>query len=114
LSQGRALLGARPLRRDEWAPRGRDDVKWRWGDLALDIPKALLVDFARAVGKNVQELLRYRDVAAAWPAERRVAASWSAHRELQNIDERFDVIAPGMTERHARGVIGKRPSDQKS
>jgi hypothetical protein len=42
-----------------------------------------------------------------------VAASWSAHRDLKDMPNRFELIMPGMTVRQAALAAGKKPIDAK-
>lgn len=113
VERGRALLGAPPLGRASKATAGPSDPKWALGDLLAHVPDSLLARYAVEIGANEGELRRLRDVAAKWPATRRVAASWSAHRDLKDHAERFSLIRPGMTVREAAEAAGKQPIDAK-
>jgi Family of unknown function (DUF6192) len=49
--------------------------------------------YADEIGINVHTLLAYRHVATAWPADKRVAGvSWSIHKALDALPDRFEVI----------------------
>ena len=111
----RVLLEAPALSRAEKAKSGPSDPKWAVGDLLREVPDHLLGRVASELGVSESELRRYRDVAAAWPPEHRVAASWSAHRDLKDLPvaRRYDAIRPGMTVRQAAEVAGKKPIDAK-
>lgn len=113
LERGRALLGAPSLSRKEKAQRGPEDPKWKLGDLLLEIPEHLVDRFALLLGEEKGALHRLREVAQKWPAEQRVCASWSAHRDLKDHPERFSLIRPGMSVREAAEAAGKKPIDAK-
>jgi hypothetical protein len=118
LARGRAILTARPdLRRNEQASRGLENPRWAWGDLLLEVPEALLDLLADDLGPAVSSIRShfrsYREVAAKWPPAQRVAASWTAHRELKDCEARFDFLRPGMTMRDAAAMAGKKPLDAK-
>ncbi|MGA4540889.1 DUF6192 family protein [Uniformispora flossi] len=54
----------------------------------------ILDRYADEIGINVHTLIGYRHVSAAWPAEHRAAdVSWSIHRALDAVDDRFHLIA---------------------
>lgn len=109
----RELMTAPPLTRAEKSSHGQADPKWALGDLMLEIPEHRMGSYAVDVSTPESELRRYRDVAERWPVEHRVAASWSAHRDLKDLPERFEVIRPGMTVRQAAEAAGKKPIDAK-
>lgn len=111
LKRGGTALDSPPLRRGEKSLRGTDDPKWKLGDLALEIPEPLVDAFAQALGEDKGSLRRLLDVSRKWPPERRVAASWSAHRELKDHPSRFSLIYPGMSVRAAAEAAGKGPID---
>jgi hypothetical protein len=113
VERGRALVGAPPLSRGDKAKRGLEDPKWAIGDLLLEVPESLIQPFATELGQDTQAFRLYRAVAAAWPVGSRVAASWTAHRELMHDHTRFEIIKPGMTMREARVVAGKKRIDAK-
>lgn len=113
LERGRSLAAAPPLSRAEKSRCGRTDPKWALGDLLLDIPEHRLGSFSAALGKKESELRRLREVASRWPSTHRVDASWSAHRDLKDHDQRFDLIHAGMTVREAAEAAGKQPIDAK-
>src|SRR5690349_21580762 len=54
---------------------------------------------AKEIGHGLTggRLKSYRDVSAAWPDGTRVDASWTTHRTLAKIENRFELIKPGMT-----------------
>ena len=110
---GRAILSAPRLGRAERASSGPSDEKFALGDLFLGVEDEQLEWLAGRLGHNLTGagLRSYREVAAAWPPEKRVAASWTTHRTLKNAPDRFDVIKPGMTLRQAQQAIGKQPAD---
>lgn len=112
LERGRVLVDAPPLSRADKSKRGPEDAKWALGDLMLEIPDHRVEAYARELGEERASTLRqYREVASRWPRERRVAASWTAHRELKDHPDRFALIVPGMTMRAAAEAAGKRPID---
>jgi hypothetical protein len=87
------------------------DLKWRWGDLAVEVPVEALRKFAIELEVDYDALRSYRNVAAAWPPDRRVAnTSWTVHRELLTADNQH-AIRPNMTLREARAAIGRTPID---
>lgn len=108
-------MDAPALSRAEKAKSGPADPKWAIGDLLLEIPDHLLGRIAGELGEAEGELRRYREVAGAWPSEYRVAASWSAHRDLKElpVPRRYETIRPGMTVREAAELAGKKPIDAK-
>lgn len=105
------LLAAPPLRRSEKATRGPQDPKFALGDYLLAIPSQFVDLLADAVGGDVGQLRIARDVADKIPPERRVAASWTVHRDLRH---RPELLADGLTVRDATAVAGKDPIDEKS
>jgi hypothetical protein len=108
VAAGRALVDEDALR------------PWRYGDLALEAAPIgggkradKLAKWAAEVGwdrldRSMDTLINYRGVAAAWPAERRVDASWTAHQRLASHPERFELIKPGMTVDEAERLVAKR------
>lgn len=111
---GRSIIAATRLGGGETA----GDEKFLLGDLLLaagGLNDEELEKLASALGHGlkVSSLKSYRDVAAAWPEERRVAASWTAHRTLARHEKRFELIQPGMTLRGAQQAAGGRTSDVK-
>lgn len=110
---GRGYLAAPQLSRAEKSSNGQSDPKWALGDLLTNVPDHFIGKFASEVGASESELRRYRDVAERWPIECRVAASWSAHRDLKDVADRFEKIRPGMTVREAAEAAGKKPIDAK-
>src|SRR4051812_33399223 len=114
VGKGRALAGAPPLGRADKSKLGLSDPKWALGDLLLnEVPLADIGRFAKMIGRSEGELRRLRDVAEKWPAQERQAASWSAHRDLKDLPDRFENIRPGMTVREAAEAAGKKPIDAK-
>ena len=113
VERGRAIVGASPLSRGEKSTKGTSDPKWALGDLLAEVPDQLISRLAEDLGRSEGELRRLKDVAAKWPAECRVAASWSAHRDLKDVPNRFELIFPGMTVRESAVAAGKRPIDAK-
>ncbi|MBA2706870.1 MAG: hypothetical protein H0U59_03590 [Gemmatimonadaceae bacterium] len=113
LERGRALLASPPLSRADKSKNGLADPKWGLGDLLLEVPEPLVARVAGELGKSESEFRRYREVASRWPADRRVQASWSAHRDLKDHDDRFELIHPDMTVREAALAAGKKPIDAK-
>ncbi len=109
------LVDAPELSRAEKSKSGPADPKWAIGDLLTEVPDHLLGRVAGELGETESELRRYRDVAAAWPSEYRVAASWSTHRDLKDlpVPRRYETIRPGMTVREAAVLAGKKPIDAK-
>lgn len=77
----------------------------------------MLDRFADAIGINVLTLLAYRHVSTAWPPEKRAeGVSWSIHRALDALDDRFDLIinpprgVEQWTEDKALSYAGRLPS----
>lgn len=110
---GRAILSAPRLGRAQQAALGPTDHKFALGDLLSDVEDDELEQLADALGDNLTaaNLKSYREVARAWPPDQRVGASWTVHRTLKNLANRFDVIKPGMTLREAQVASGKTPAD---
>lgn len=110
---GRAIMAAPRLGRSERVSLGPQDEKFALGDLLSDVEDDKLEPLAKAIGHNLSaaNLKSYRDVARAWPPDQRVAASWTAHRTLKNLANRFEVIRPGMKLRDAVVATGKNPAD---
>ncbi|CAM5666784.1 hypothetical protein KAURM247S_03983 [Kitasatospora aureofaciens] len=122
----------------QWArfvKQGRDlveeesRVQFRLGDLTLKMVPVqrpgnhtrgvfpVLDRFADAIGINVHTLLGYRHVSTAWPPEKRAeGVSWSIHRALDALDDRFDLITnpprgvDQWTEDKALSYAGRLPS----
>ncbi|MDH6711374.1 hypothetical protein P3T27_008132 [Kitasatospora sp. MAA19] len=91
--------------------QGRDlveegsSIQFRLGDLTLKMIPALgreagnrgvfmvLDRFADEIGINVHTLIEYRHQSTAWPPDKRApGVSWSIHRSLDAVEDRFDVI----------------------
>jgi hypothetical protein len=104
------------------------DLKWHWVDLVaevepLDVPGKgtgghdRLRKWAEEIGwfgaeRAFETLLNYRQIARAWPADRRrQGASFTAHAELRSHPERFTVIKDGMSAGQARKAAGTRPRE---
>jgi hypothetical protein len=71
---------------------------------------------ADTIGINVHTLLGYRHVAAAWPPDKRAPeVSWSIHKALDALEDRFELIhnpPPGVerwTEDKALSYAGRLP-----
>lgn len=111
VESGRALADAPRLSRADAAKRGPEDPKWALGDLAATVPEEHLDRFSKEIGVSPSDVRAYRRVAVEWPPEHRVAASWTAHRELKDHDERFLLIQPGMSMRKAAEAAGKAAID---
>lgn len=92
---------------------GPEDEKFALGDLVSDVTDDQLDRLANEIDHNLTgaSLRSYREVARAWPRDKRVAASWTAHRTLMNSPDRFDIIQPRMTLRQAQKATGKNPAD---
>lgn len=113
LEQVRTQLVAPPLPRSAKARARLKDPKWVIGDLLQGVPDHLLSRMASKLEQSEGDFRRYREVAEAWPIEHRVAASWSAHRDLKDVSapRRYELIRPGMTVRQAMRAAGKRQPD---
>ena len=113
VESGRAIMGGPRLGRAQRASLGPEDEKFALGDLISDVADDQLDQLAHQIGHNLTagNLRSYREVARAWPPDKRVAASWTAHRTLMNSPDRFDIIQPGMTLRQAQKATGKNPAD---
>jgi hypothetical protein len=114
--------------------RNMNDTKWEMGDLLLEVfpleewgrchvgvknirrqPHvekflAALREFADRIkyDGDIFTLVTYRYVSISWPLEKRVNASWTAHRVLSSHDRRFTVLKPGMRVMEARILAGHR------
>jgi hypothetical protein len=108
---GARLLAAPPLRRSEQASCGPNDPKFALGDFLAGLPVQYLERLAEQLGRDPAQFRIYREVAEKIPAERRVAASWTVHRELR---DRPDLLAAGLTLRTAAALLGKKPIDSKA
>ena len=106
-------MSASRLGRAQRTSLGAEDEKFALGDLLSDVEDDQLEQLADDIGSDLTAagLKSYREVARAWPLDQRVAASWTAHRTLKNLPNRFDVIKPGMTLRQAQRATGKEPAD---
>jgi hypothetical protein len=113
VESGRAIMAAPRLGRAQRVSLGPQDEKFALGDLLSDVEDDQLERLARGIGHNLTAatLKSYREVAGAWPSAQRVAASWTVHRTLKNLADRFDVIQPGMTLREAQIASGRTPAD---
>ena len=116
VESGRSIMAAPRLSRAEQVTRGPEDFKFTLGDLLAngdDLDDERLNELAEQIGFNLtgQNLKSYREVARAWPPEQRVAASWTVHRTLKKMPDRFERIEPSMTLREAQVVTGKTPAD---
>ncbi|MBD0743006.1 DUF6192 family protein [Streptomyces sp. CBMA152] len=79
-------------------------IQFRLGDLTLkmvpSVPNGgnrgvfiVLDRYADEIGINVHTLLGYRHVAIAWPPDKRAdGLSWSIHKALDAMNDRFDLI----------------------
>lgn len=109
-------MAAPRLGRTEQVTRGPEDFKFGLGDLLAgddDLDNEAFEWLAREIGHNLTSanLKSYREVARAWPREKRIAASWTVHRTLKNADNRFELVQPGMKLREAQVATGKTPAD---
>jgi hypothetical protein len=114
VESGRAIMEAPPrLSRAQRVLLGPEDEKFALGDLLCGVEEGQFGQLADEIGHNLTaaNLKSYRDVAQAWPPEQRAAASWTVHRTLKNMPNRFGVIKPGMTLREAQVATGKNPAD---
>lgn len=113
VESGRAIMAAPRLSRSQRVSLGPEDEKFALGDLMHDVEDGQLEGLAAAIDSNLtaSTLKSYREVARAWPTAHRVAASWTVHRTLKNLENRFEVIRPGMTLREAVVATGKNPAD---
>jgi hypothetical protein len=114
VESGQRILAASRL---AGTPQASSAEKFDLGDLLVeeDVADAQLGELAEAIGFAVtaNSLKSYRDVARAWPVDRRVEASWTTHRTLAKSADRFDLIKPNMTLREAQTALGGRPADAK-
>ncbi|MBW1597250.1 DUF6192 family protein [Streptomyces sp. JJ38] len=104
----------------QWARyvrQGRDlveeesQIQFKLGDISLKMVASGARDsgvfrvmdrYADLIGINVHTLLGYRHVAHAWPKQhRQPGVSWSIHRALDALEDRFEVIQnpPGGADR---------------
>lgn len=113
LEDAARIRSAQPLGSDLKDCRG--DWKWHLGDYVLEnVPVALRDQFAKAMGINKSNLAGYVFTAKQWPQpERRPTVSWTVHRDLAKLTDRFDVIHDKMSVRDAARARG-RSIDQKA
>lgn len=111
LERGARLLAAPPLRRNDQSALGPRDPKFALGDFLLGVPSQYVEPLAEALHANPGQFRIYRDVAEMVPLERRVAASWTVHRDLR---DRPDLLQNGLTVRRAGALLGKPPIDGKA
>jgi len=111
IEEGARLLAVPPLRRRVVSTRGPEDKKFALGDFLLSLPVEYVDRLAAALGQEPSTFRAYRDVADKVSPERRVAAAWSAHRDLK---DRPELLEPGMTVRQAARLAGKKPIDSKA
>lgn len=104
------LLAAPPLRRNEMSTRRPEDPKFALGDFLAGIPVSHLDVFANELGQDAGQFRSYREVAIALPPGKRVAASWSVHRNLRT---RPEPLRDGLTVREANELVGGKPIDSK-
>lgn len=103
------------------------DRKWQWGDLALEVEPVgdvrggshgrldRLHKWAEEIGffetgLPFDSLRQYRHVAHHWPSDkRRSDVSWSVHRALSAMEDRFTVVQsrPKWTMDEAKTVAGR-------
>ncbi|WP_236241787.1 DUF6192 family protein [Streptomyces sp. CC228A] len=97
----------------QWAryiKQGRDlvqeetSIQFQLGDLTLKMVPSqrnggnrgvfpIMDRFADSIGINVHTLLGYRFTASHWPPEKRApGVSWSIHRALESLNDRFELI----------------------
>jgi len=110
LEAGGRLLAAPPLRRNEQSTRGPNDPKFALGDFLLGVPAELVDRLAEALQTSPGQFRTYRDVADKLRPDRRVAASWTVHRDLRELPE---LLQDGLTVRAAAALMGKQPIDSK-
>jgi hypothetical protein len=117
------------VRQGREAREQADNVQWIEGDLALQIetlppterprdpatgafledPDKALKRYADDIEVKYATLQEYRRTAEAWPTpRRRGVVSFATHRALAALDDRFELIHDGMTEREARKVVSDR------
>lgn len=110
VEQGAQLAAAPPLRRSEQSSRGASDPKFALGDFLRSIPSQFVDELAATVGRDSGQFRTYREVADKVPPERRVAASWTVHRDLRDKPE---LLRDGLTVRQAAALSGRKPIDAK-
>ncbi len=105
------------------------DLQWAWGDLALEVAPTSgpiadpshantgayerLREWMDEIGYEggLDTLTRYRQVAAAWPREKRSrVASHGAHQVFAGHPDRFKLIGKVKTADEARRLAGHRPN----
>lgn len=111
VEEGARLLAAPPLRRSEQATRGADDPKFALGDFLATLPMHYVEVLADRLDRDPAQFRVYRDVAEKIPPSRRVAASWTVHRDLR---DRPELLSDGLTVRAAAALLGKKPIDSKA
>lgn len=101
-------------------------TQWALGDLALAVApmgmrgattgvNELLQKWADEIGyeRSLLTLLQLRFVANSWPEETRVkGVSYSTHYALSSLQNRFELIHPGMKVAEARELAGRKPAKQ--
>lgn len=111
LEEGARILAVPPLRRSEASTRGPEDKKFQLGDLLASLPARFHEKFAQELNQDPTAFRAYREVAKKVPAEVRVAAAWSVHRDLKDTPH---LLKPGLTVREAAILAGKKPIDSKA
>lgn len=111
LEEATRLASAPSLSRRDQTRLGAEDPKFALGDFLTTVPQEYVEQIAEKAGRNPAQFRIYREVAAKIPMDRRVAASWSVHRDLR---DRVDLLRDGLTVREAAELAGKRPIDSKA
>lgn len=97
----RAAMRAPALARSEKSRPGADP-KWAIGDALLEAPEDHRDQLAREAGLSQNDARSYWRTSEAWPQPTRTTpASWTAYRELRDLEDRFSIIYPGMNVRAA-------------
>lgn len=89
---------------------GPSDPKFAIGDFLTGIPSQYVEALATEAGREPGQFRLYREVADLIPADRRVKASWSVHRDLRH---RPALLQDGLTVRGAAGISGKADIDSR-
>jgi hypothetical protein len=119
ISEGRKVV--RELENRQW---GLGDLAREYaGDFDPEDRNPRLIEYANAIGVEVDQLRGYQRVATAWPTETRDArAPWSCHRELSRDPNRVATMAGYITSVEASGsapsvrglqsYLGKTPTPE--
>lgn len=103
------------VRKGRAAVASQGKFNWTLGDLALTVATtygdSTITRFADDLAVNDKTLYDFRNVARAYPADRRGVASWTVHQILSKLDDRFELVQQEMTAAAARAIVQSRKGD---